>query len=199
MSKGSRLRRSLIHRKYETLRQYIYRARDDGLWHDDVTREGLLVWLNTYESVRFGGVELTEGEFLDTMKLVYYLLIEMKPPENVGYVAGSVVSSSSSSSEFSLEDSDSMDSFSAVDTGLFSQSHSLRHTGTDGIDGSVLRHMDTIMSSPRKSVDTGRSVTSVIDHGSDLEQDIDREERDRRMRGGRLGEREGSVIYYDVD
>jgi hypothetical protein len=132
------------------------------------------------------------------MKLVYYLLIEMKPPENVRYVAGSVVSSSSSSSEFSLEDSDSMDSFNA-DAGLFSRSHSLRHTGTDGIDGSVLRHMDTIMSSPRKSVDTGRSVTSVIDHGSDLEQDIDREERDRRMRGGRLGEREGSVIYYDVD
>jgi hypothetical protein len=198
MSKGSRLRRSLVHRKHETLRQYIYRARDDGLWHDDLTREGLLVWLNTYESVRFGGVELTEGEFLDTMKLVYYLLVEMKPPENVGYVAGSVVSSSSSSSEFSLEDSDSMDSFNA-DMGVFSRSHSLRHTGTDGIDGSVLRHMDTIMSSPRKSVDTGRSVTSVIDHGSDLEQEIDREERDRRMRGGRLGEREGSVIYYDVD
>ena len=132
------------------------------------------------------------------MKLVYYLLVEMKPPENVGYVAGSVVSSSSSSSEFSLEDSDSMDSFNA-DMGVFSRSHSLRHTGTDGIDGSVLRHMETIMSSPRKSVDTGRSVTSVIDHGSDLEQEIDREERDRRMRGGRLGEREGSVIYYDVD
>jgi len=132
------------------------------------------------------------------MKLVYYLLVEMKPPENVAYVAGSVVSSSSSSSEFSLADSDSMDSFNA-DTGLFSRSHSLRHTGTDGIDSSVLRQMDTIMSSPRKSVDTGRSLSSVIDHGSDLEEDIDREERDRRMRGGRLGEREGSVIYYDVD
>ena len=196
MSKASRLRRSLVHRKHETLRQYVYRARDDGLWQDDLTREGLLVWLNTYESVRFGRVELTEGEFLDTMKLVYYLLMEMKPPENAGYVAGSVVSSSSSSSAFSLEDSDSMDSFNAD---LLSRNHSLRHTGTDGIDSSVLRQMDTIMSSPRKSVDTGRSLSSVIDHGSDLEEDIDREERDRRMRGGRLGEREGSVIYYDVD
>lgn len=193
MSKASRLHRPLVHRKYETLRQYIYRARDAGLWRDDVAREGLLVWLNTYESVRFGGVELSEGEFLATMKLVYYLLIEMKVPENAGYVEGSVVSSSSSSSEFSLS-SDSLDSFHG-DT----RNQSLRHTMTDGMDGNVFRTMDTIMSSPRKSVDTGRSLASVIDHGSDLEEDIDREERDRRMRGGRLGEREGSVIYYEMD
>ena len=42
-------------------------------------------------------------------------------------------------------------------------------------------------------------LESMIDHGSVLEEVIDREERDRRMRGGRLGEREGSVIYYDID
>ena len=131
------------------------------------------------------------------MKLVYYLLMEMKVPENAGYVAGSVVSSSSSSSEFSLS-SDSLDSFHG-DTDLLSRNQSLRHAMTDGMDGNVLRQMDTFMSSPRKSVDTGRSLASVIDHGSDLEEDIDREERDRRMRGGRLGEREGSVIYYDMD
>ena len=197
MSKASRLSRSLVHRKYETLRQYIYRARDHGLWRDEVTTEGLLVWLNTYESVRFGGVELTEGEFLTTIKLVYYLLTEMKPPENAGYVAGSVVSSSSSSSEFSLE-SDLMDSFDG-DPEHLSRNQPLRRTMADGMDDSILRQFDTIMSSPRKSVDTGRSLGSVIDHGSDIETDIDREERDRRMRGGRLGEREGSVIYYDMD
>lgn len=131
------------------------------------------------------------------MKLVYYLLMEMKLPDNPGYVAGSVISSSSSSSEFSLS-SNSMDSFNG-DTGLLPRNLSLRHTMADGMENRVLQQMDTIMSSPRKSVDTGRSLSSVIDHGSDLEEDIDREERDRRMRGGRLGEREGSVIYYDVD
>jgi len=43
------------------------------------------------------------------------------------------------------------------------------------------------------------SLNSVFDHGSFLESALTREERERRMRGGRLGEREGSVIYYDVD
>ena len=100
MSKASRFRRSLLHRKHETLRQYILRARDEGLWPDEVAKEGLLVWLNTYDSVRFGGIELSEGEFLATMKLVYYLLREMKPLDGVAmeYAVESVVSSSSSSS-----------------------------------------------------------------------------------------------------
>lgn len=207
MSKASRVHRSLLHRKQETLRQYIIRARDEGLWPDEVAKEGILVWLDTYESVRFGGVELTEGEFLATMKLVYYLLMEMKPPENYtnthnnlnnkdDYAVESV--SSSSSSSFLLGDSDSAESFGA-ETGILplSRNQSTRHTAQDA---DVLRQMESLLTSARKSVDTTASFgESMIDHGSILEEVIDRGEIDRRMRGGRLGEREGSVIYYDVD
>jgi hypothetical protein len=203
MLKASRLHRSLLHRKNETLRQYILRAREDGLWPDEVAREGLLVWLDTYDSVRFGGVELTEGEFLSTMKLVYYLLLEMRPPENYhdtannDYAVESVISSSSSSS-FSLGDSDSVISFGA-DPGLLpplSKHQSTRHSTQDA---DVLRQMESLLTQPTTKSGETASLQSMIDHGSILEQVIDREEIDRRMRGGRLGEREGSVIYYDVD
>ena len=180
----------LLRRKHETLRQFIYRVRDDGLWRDDVSKEGLLVWLDTYESVRFGGVELTETEFLATMKLVYFLLMQMKPPLNQEFSAESMESSSSSS--FSL--TSDTESFSQTDLPAPTSSPSSR----DRTDANVLRQMDSLLTSPRKSADQV-SLSSMIDYGSIFEEAIDREERDRRMRGGRLGEREGSVIYYDVE
>jgi hypothetical protein len=205
------MNRSLIHRKRETLRQYILRARDEGLWTDEVAKEGVLVWLDKYDSVRFGGKELTEREFLATMKLVYYLLKEMKPLESMsniiddddddyGMVDESIIPSSSSSS-FSLRDSDSGVSFRA-NTGLLppplSRNQSMRHT--TGRDSQVLRQMESLLITPsRKSGEIHSLAESMIDHGSILEEFIDRGEIDRRMRGGRLGEREGSVIYYDID
>jgi hypothetical protein len=178
----------LVHRKHETLRQYIFRARDEGLWEDDVSKEGLLVWLDKYEAVRFGGVELSEGEFLETMKLVYFLLMGMSPPEV--HEEYPPVLSSSSSSTFSSESGNTIDSFVGDgENGLNRQTRS---------DAYVLKQMESLLTSPRKSGDSA-SLSSMIDHGSMFEETIDREERDRRMRGGRLGEREGSVIYYDVD
>jgi hypothetical protein len=174
------------------------RARDLGLWRDEVAKEGLMVWLDKYESVRFGGVELSEGEFLGTMKLVYFLLMAMKPPERHQEYAESVVSSSSSAFSSSSE---SMVSFGA-DAGLIPRNASEKHTSMEGdlsrSDANVLRQMDSLLSSPRKSGDS-MSFSSMVDHGNVLEGFIDMEERERRMRGGRLGEREGSVIYYDVD
>lgn len=201
MSKASRFRRSLLHRKRETLRQYILRVRDEGLWPDEVAKEGLLVWLDTYDSVRFGGIELSEREFLATMKLVYYLLKEMKPPAT-GYAVESVISSSISSS-FST-DSGSIRSFG--DTGLLPPLPRNQNTkqplDRHRLDAEVSKRMESLVSSPnRESMDTtgGESwVESMIDHGSVLE-DVDQAERNRRMRGGKLGEREGSVIYYDID
>lgn len=154
-----------------------------GLWKSDVANEGLFVWLATYESVRFGGVELSEGEFLATMKLVYFLLMEMKPSEKTEKYEPSLSSSSSSSitgsdvSEISRRGSDEL---YRMDTNMVGRIESL------------------LPSSPRRSGDA-ISLNSMIDHGSILEHALDREERERRMRGGRLGEREGSVIYYDVD
>ena len=205
VSKASRFRRSLVHRKRETLRQYITRARDEGLWPDEVAKEGLLVWLNTYDSVRFGGIELSEEEFLATMKLIYYLLKEMKPPDGTAteYTVESVVSSGSSSA-FSTN-SDSIRSFR--DTGLLpplSRNQSTKQElDRDRSDEEVLKQIESFVSSPnRKSVETTGAESwlgSIIDHGSVLEDVMDREERNRRMRGGQLGQREGSVIYYDTD
>lgn len=191
-SKASQFGRTLLHRKQETFRQYVLRVRDEGLWHDEVAKEGVQVYLNIYESVRFGGMELTEGEFVATMKLVHYLLTEMKPPEASESLAESIESSSSNS--FSI-DSRSVESF--VDTALLSVSRN-RSMGQNISDADILKQMESLLSSPRKSVDT-TSVSSMIDHGSMLEDTIDREEQDRRVRGERLGEREGSVIYYDID
>jgi hypothetical protein len=155
-----------------------------------------MVWLDKYESVRFGAVELTEGEFLGTMKLVYFLLMEMKPPEHHQEYVESVISSSSSAFSSSLE---SMLSFGA---GFIPRNASGKHTSMEGdlsqADANVLRQMDSVLSSPRKSGDS-LSFSSMVDHGNVLEGFIGMEERERRMRGGRLGEREGSVIYYDVD
>jgi hypothetical protein len=205
MSKASNFHRSLLHRKHETLRQYILRARDEGLWPNEVAKEGLLVWLNTYDSVRFGGVELSEGEFLASMKLVYYLLKEMKPLHGAAteYAIESVISSSASSS-FST-DSNSMRSIG--DTGLLPPLSRNQTTKQEldrhRLDAEALKRMESLVSSSnRRSVDTtggGSLLDSMIDHGSSFDEVIDREERDRRMRGGRLGEREGSVIYYDID
>jgi hypothetical protein len=187
MSKASHFGRILLRRKHETFRQYILRVRDEGLWRDEVAKEGVQVYLNTYESVRFGGMELTESEFIATMKLVYYLLTEMKPLETVESVE------SISSNSFSIE-SKSIESF--VDTAFpsLSRDQFLEQT-TSGAD--VLKQMESLLSSPRKSVET-TYATSMIDHGSILEDTID-PERDQRMQGERLGEREGSVIYYDID
>ena len=165
------------------------RAQDEGLWRDDVTKEGLLVWLDKYEAVRFQGKELTENEFLNTMKLVYFLLMEMKPPEKPGEYAGSV--HPSSDSVYSSEDS-SM--YSGIEGGALSRQQTSQ---TPKMDANVLRQMESLLSSPRKSGESA-SLHSMIDHGSLMEEVID-EEHDRRMRGGRLGEREGSVIYYDMD
>jgi hypothetical protein len=174
------------------------RARDMGLWRDEVANEGLMVWLDKYESVRFGGMELTEGEFLATMKLVYFLLLNMKSPEHHQEYPESVISSSSSGFSSSSE---SMVSFGG-DAGLLSRNGSMKHTSMENdrsrADANVLRQMDSLLSSHRKSGDSA-SLSSMIDYGSILEGSIDREGRERRMRGGRLGEREGSVIYYDVE
>jgi len=203
MSKASRFRKSLIHRKQETLQQYILRARDDGLWPDETAKEGVLVWLNTYDSVRFGGTELSEGEFLATMKLVYFLLMEMKPSSEGGGRGRGVegdefavdsIGSSSSSSSFSL-DSESIASFGE---GQPLSRRSTRQNAEYRSDVDVLKQMESLLSAPRRSIDS-ESLVSMIDHGSVLEQVIDREVQDRRSRGGRLGEREGSIIYYDVD
>jgi len=191
MSKASRFHRSLTHRKNETLRQYILRVRDEGLWRDDVTREGLMVWLDKYEAVRFQGVELSESEFLNTMKLVYFLLLEMKPPDKKGEDAVSVAeSSSSASSGDSLYSNSERSFYSGGEGSLLRQT-----TTTETMEGDVLRQMETLLSSPRRSGESG-SVGSMIDHGSVMENVMD-EEHERRMRGGRLGERDGSVIYYD--
>jgi hypothetical protein len=94
-----------------------------------------------------------------------------------------------------------MVSFGA-DAGLIPRNASEKYTSMEGdlsrSDANMLRHMDSLLSSPRKSGDS-MSFSSMVDHGNVLEGFIDMEERERRMRGGRLGEREGSVIYYDVD
>jgi hypothetical protein len=195
MTKASRFRRSLVHRKHETIRKYILRARDEGLWEDDVANEGLLVWLDKYEAVRFGGVELSEGEFLGTMKLVYFLLMGMQPPESSEVGGYPRVSMSSNSSSFSTLSRDSMESFTG-DGGSISR----RQASSEQFRANtyVMRQMESLLTSPRKSCDTV-SVTSMIDHGSELESVIDQEEREQQMRGGRLGEREGSVIYYNMD
>ena len=160
------------------------RARDMGLWKSDVANEGLFVWLDTYESVRFGGVELSEGEFLSTMKLVYFLLMEMKSSDQTEKYEPSLTSSSASSMSGS-------DGTADPERG----SEELQPYGTDG---NILGRLESLLISPRKSADTA-SLNSMIDHGSVLENTLDSEERERRMRGGRLGEREGSVIYYDID
>ena len=198
ISKASRFRRSLIHRKHETLRQYILRAQDEGLWPNEVAKEGLLVWLNTYDSVRFGGIELSEAEFLATMKLVYYLLREMKPSDGnpTEYAIESTVSSSCSSSFQS--DSDSLGSFE-IDAGPLPPISRNRSTRREldryRSDVEVLKQMESLLASPnRKSVDTtgGESlVESMIDHGSELEEVLHQEERDRRMRGG-------ASIHFDL-
>jgi len=198
MSKASRFRRSLIPRKNETLRKYLLRARDVNLWSDDTAKEGLIIYLDTYEGVRFGGVELSEREFTDSMKLVYYLLSTMKPPP--GGAGSDVDDASILSSESSgslLSDSDSP-FYSDGDDG--SRQPSIRgiQSGGEKEDVYILSQMQSYFSDERRSGDSA-SVRSMIDHGSVLEEAIDREERQRRMRGGRLGEREGSVIYYGDD
>jgi hypothetical protein len=199
MAKAARYGRPFTHRKNETLRQYTLRLRDAGFWNDDITKEGLLVWLDTYEAVRFGEVELTEREFLTSMKLIFFLLTEMKVPEHTEYQRPEPVASSLSSA-YSLE-SESLSSGDSESIPL-SRTQSLRQNMTESerirSNLHVLRQMETLLATPRKSVDS-ESLSSVIDHGSAFEEVIDREERYRRMRGGRLGEREGSVIYYDID
>ena len=156
-----------------------------------MTREGLQVWLEAYESVRFGGIELSEAEFIATMKLVHFLLMEMKPPLNPEFSADSAEWSSSSVSMGS-------DNESLMEAGVCALARSPSIRDDRYRDSDILRKMDTFLSSSRKSVDEA-SMSSVIDHGSTFEQAIDQEQRSRRMRGGRLGEREGSVIYYDVE
>jgi hypothetical protein len=214
MSKASRFRRSLLHLKQETVRQYAYRARAEGLWSNEVAREGLIVWLNTYESVRFGGKELSEREFLDTMKLVYYLLMEMKPPER--FANQYAVHSSSSSSLEGVEGSESSGRFSVDSQSVtgsledaetaflepFSRVGTSRGAGAAGEkDAKVLQQMQSLLSPAVARRNSGDGVSlgggSMIDHGSEVEDDMDQEKRDRRMRGGRLGQRKGSVIYYD--
>jgi hypothetical protein len=188
MSKASRFHRSLIHRKGETLRQYITRAQAAGLWSDDITTEGVQVWLSRYEAVRFYGNELSAKEFLETMKLVHYLLMEMKPPAERDR-EDSEVSSSSSSGLFSSEEEEVW--------GDLARSVSIRE---GKMDLEVLRQMDTLLSTDRRrSIGSGSQISlrSVIDHGSVMDE-IGEEERERRMRGGRLGQRDGSIIYYDV-
>jgi hypothetical protein len=153
-----------------------------GLWSSDVANEGLLVWLKTYESVRFGGVELSEEEFLTTMKLVYVLLLQMKPLEPAENDGPSLSSSSSGVSSGSSINSKP-------------ESEGPRRYGVE--EGINEGEMDGFPDF-REREDTV-SLNSVFDHGSFLESALTREERERRMRGGRLGEREGSVIYYDID
>jgi len=198
MSKASRFRRSLIPRKNETLRKYLLRAKDVDLWSDDTAKEGLTIYLDTYEGVRFGGVELSEREFTDYMKLVYFLLSAMKPPpggEGSDLDDASVLSSESSGSL--LSDTESA-FYSEGDDGSRQPSIRRMQSGGDREDAYVLRQMETYFSGERRSGESA-SVRSMIDHGSILEEAIDREEWQRRMRGGRLGEREGSVIYYGDD
>jgi hypothetical protein len=197
LSKAARYGPQYYKRKNETYRQYSLRIEEQGLWLVDAAKEALLIWLDTYESVRFGGYDLTEGEFIAIMKLVYFLLMEMRPPDQVRY--GLENPSSSSSSSYSLG-SASVESLN--DGGSLLQVRSARpeeETEFERVRSrvNVLRQMETILGS-RQSVDL-ESLSSLIDHGSIFENVIDREERERRMRGGRLGDREGSVIYYDVD
>src|SRR5439155_5583150 len=100
----------------------------------------------------FGGVELTEGEFLATMKLVHYLFMEMKPSDNPEYAVESVLSSSSTSSF--LMNSESGDSFGR-DVGLLPPPISRNHTlDRYRSDVDVLKRMESLISSPRKSVDS---------------------------------------------
>lgn len=153
-----------------------------GLWSSDVANEGLLVWLKTYESVRFGGVELSEEEFLATMKLVYFLLLEMKPLELAENGGPSLFSASSGSSSGS------------------SITSKPELGGPEGYraEGHMNENETNVFHAFREREDNV-SINSMSDRGSFLEHAVSREERERRMRGGRLGEREGSVIYYDVD
>jgi hypothetical protein len=140
------------------------------------------VWLKTYESVRFGEVELLEEEFLATMKLVYFLLLEMKPVEQIGKdgpsLSSSSLSASSGSSIASKPGSEGPQRYSAE--------KDISEMDFNGFPAF------------RKSEDSV-SLNSMFDQRSVLGNALGREERERRMRGGRLGEREGSVIYYDVD
>jgi hypothetical protein len=197
MSKASRSGPEFYKRKNETYRQYTLRIRDLGLYVDETAREGVLVWLDTYESVRFGGYELTENEFLATMKLVYFILMEMKIPGRKEYGLGPVTSQSSSSYSLASQSTES----SNEDIPLSRvQSRVPDETESESVRSrvNVLRQMENILGATRRSLDL-ESFSSRIDHGSVFEQVIDREERERRMRGGRLGERQGSIIYYDVD
>ena len=162
------------------------------------------MWLDTYEAVRFGGKELSEGEFLDTMKLVYYLLMEMKPPQsfaNEYAVQSSSEGSSSDASSSLLMDSASVESNGDRGTGVFEHPLSRMETSKVGAteqDLDVSEQMRSLLSVGRKSADSvSLGGGSMIDHGSDIIQEIDQEKRNRRMRGGRLGRRKGSVIYYD--
>jgi hypothetical protein len=153
-----------------------------GLWSSDVANEGLLVWLKTYESVRFGGVELSEEEFLATMKLVYFLLLQMKPLEPLENDGPSLFSSSSgSSSRSSITSKPELEGPEG-----YRAEEPMNESGSNVFPAFGERE-DTL------------SINSMFDQRSFLENAVGREERERRMRGGRLGEREGSVIYYDVD
>jgi hypothetical protein len=158
------------------------------------------VWLHTYESVRFGGRELSEGEFLDTMKIVYYLLIEMKPPAQPSsdYGVHSSSEGTDSSSSFSM---DSERASLEEEPGFWEVART--ETGTAGVSRTgttteVVREMQSLLATGRKSGEgASLGVRSVIDYGSEIEDEIEVEERDRRMRGGRLGRRKGSIVYYD--
>jgi len=164
-----------------------------------------MVWLDAYEAVRFGGKELSEGEFLDTMKLVHYLLMEMKPPErfaNEYAVQSSSEASSSDTSSSFLTDSVSVGSDGDRGTDVFedplSRVETSRTGGTER-DAEDSKQMQSLCSVGRRS---GESMSlgggSMIDHGSDIiQEEINQEDWNRRMRGGRLGRRKGSVIYYD--
>jgi hypothetical protein len=173
----------------------MFRARDEGLWQDDVAKEGLLVWLDKYEAVRFGGAELSEPDFLAMMKLVYFLLMGMSPPENSANYGDAASLSSSSSSPFSTDSGDTIESFIGDGGSISRRETSMERHRSDTY---VMKQMQSLLTSPRKSADSA-SLSSMIDHGSVLEHAIDREDAERRMRGGRLGEREGSVIFYDID
>ena len=164
-----------------------------------------MVWLDAYEAVRFGGKELSEREFLDTMKLVHYLLMEMKPPERFeneyALQSSSETSSSDASSSF-LMDSMSVGSDRDRGTEVFEDPPArveTNRTGGTERDAEGLKQMQPLFSVGRRSVDSmSLGGGSMIDYGSDVIQDeIDQEDRNRRMRGGRLGRRKGSVIYYD--
>jgi hypothetical protein len=79
----------------------------------------LLVGLDKYKAVHFGGVELSEGEFLGMMKLVYFLLMGMQPPESSEVGGYPHVSMSSISSSFSTVSRDSMESFTGDGGSIF--------------------------------------------------------------------------------